>query len=811
MKQLLLIVFVLIWRFLDAQMTATFQKTTNTLCSGLDCLYDGPSILINEIMLSPSNGDGSLSSYTLTSLSQQRGEWIELYNPNLCESIDIGCYYLGNNTNTGHGGYIIPANTIVPPAGFCIIRGVNAPPVPSNLLAQNGGKTVEVIVPAYTNNEGNCTNDIRIWFPNAGGWFAFYDRNGVVQDAVTWGPGNLNDRNGAPCVPVRTGCGTVISLSSYTNIPNNRKTTVTTVDAGSHMNQSIRRETDGGAWNNFGWATYGTCNGPCFNPNATTCDATATITVNGGTAPYTYSWNDSQVQTTATATGLCAGSYIVTVKDASNVTQTFDINIDDFEPTVNINIQNEICLNADNIPIQINPLVGENDVLAISGIGIINGHFDPAAAGEGVHTITCDYSDLNGCRTTAATQIKVLPIPSPTWDINSPYCLPTNANINLNLNPSGGVLTGPGVNGTNFNPTLAGAGNHILNYTVTNEENCSSTITGAAIVVQSAQGSLIIEPHICEGQLSSVPIGNLNNESIRINDIDVTNGINANIFGPGNYTIKYRGNDNNGCLIDFEKPFDIYPNPILTLNIASKVCNNIDISPIEVSPIGGVLSGDHVNGNSIIPGAIPETGLHVLYSYTSDKGCYNEITKSYDIVVAKTPILEYGTDCFFNAIMEGNFQEFKEIKWISDFNKEQLITGNYYLTFDIEGEHSIFFHAIDINNCPSTLQMNVDIPKGLVLADYQVPNVITPNGDGINDYLKMSDKFNECLDYKINIINRWGNHVFTQTNSIPFQGKDLNDQDLPFGVYFYEITAEGIDYKDATYKPYSSGFIEIIR
>ncbi len=47
------------------------------------------------------------------------------------------------------------------------------------------------------------------------------------------------------------------------------------------------------------------------------CDGTATVTPSGGVAPYTYIWNDPNAQTNATAIGLCAGSYSVTVTDAS--------------------------------------------------------------------------------------------------------------------------------------------------------------------------------------------------------------------------------------------------------------------------------------------------------------------------------------------------------------------------------------------------------------------------------------------------------------------------------------------------------------
>ena len=51
------------------------------------------------------------------------------------------------------------------------------------------------------------------------------------------------------------------------------------------------------------------------------CDlqnGSAIVTVNGGTFPYTYSWNSIPVQTGATATQLAGGIYTVTVTDANN-------------------------------------------------------------------------------------------------------------------------------------------------------------------------------------------------------------------------------------------------------------------------------------------------------------------------------------------------------------------------------------------------------------------------------------------------------------------------------------------------------------
>jgi gliding motility-associated-like protein len=58
-------------------------------------------------------------------------------------------------------------------------------------------------------------------------------------------------------------------------------------------------------------------------------DGTATATVTGGYPPYTYSWNTTPAQITATATGLAPGTYTVTIDDAgactNPITQTVTV------------------------------------------------------------------------------------------------------------------------------------------------------------------------------------------------------------------------------------------------------------------------------------------------------------------------------------------------------------------------------------------------------------------------------------------------------------------------------------------------------
>lgn len=61
----------------------------------------------------------------------------------------------------------------------------------------------------------------------------------------------------------------------------------------------------------------------CFG-NST---GTATVNVNGGTAPYTYSWNTNPVQTSATATNLSAGTWMCSITDANGCSNTRSVNI----------------------------------------------------------------------------------------------------------------------------------------------------------------------------------------------------------------------------------------------------------------------------------------------------------------------------------------------------------------------------------------------------------------------------------------------------------------------------------------------------
>jgi gliding motility-associated-like protein len=69
-----------------------------------------------------------------------------------------------------------------------------------------------------------------------------------------------------------------------------------------------------------------------------------------------------------------------------------------------------------------------------------------------------------------------------------------------------------------------------------------------------------------------------------------------------------------------------------------------------------------------------------------------------------------------------------------------------------------------------------------------IPQGISPNNDGLNDYFDLS-----FMDIdKISIFNRFGNEVYIKANyKKEWNGKDMNDNDLPTGTYFYVINING--------------------
>jgi len=77
------------------------------------------------------------------------------------------------------------------------------------------------------------------------------------------------------------------------------------------------------------------------------CTGTTSVTASGGTPGYTYAWSNGA--TTATATGLCVGTYTVTVADANGCSDTTSAVVTE-PPPLTISSTPDLVLCSDDDP-----------------------------------------------------------------------------------------------------------------------------------------------------------------------------------------------------------------------------------------------------------------------------------------------------------------------------------------------------------------------------------------------------------------------------------------------------------------------------
>ena len=89
---------------------------------------------------------------------------------------------------------------------------------------------------------------------------------------------------------------------------------------------------------------------------------------------------------------------------------------------------------------------------------------------------------------------------------------------------------------------------------------------------------------------------------------------------------------------------------------------------------------------------------------------------------------------------------------------------------NLNQNESDFSNIVCVENCPA----------------FELPNVFTPNNDGINDKL-IPVISRQIDDLKLTIFNRWGTIVFETDNlEVEWDGTDINSKKpLSDGVYFY--------------------------
>ncbi len=168
---------------------------------------------------------------------------------------------------------------------------------------------------------------------------------------------------------------------------------------------------------------------------------------------------------------------------------------------------------------------------------------------------------------------------------------------------------------------------------------------------------------------------------------------------------------------------------------------------------------------------------------TDANGCQSEQSSSIDAVLGVNPIaiagpdqeLQYKFETQMNAELDPS--ETGEWSLISGSGRITNINSPTTMVTDLSVGENIFSWKVNNGNCQSSSEVKI------IVDDLFVPSVITPDGDGKNDYFKIS---NTDVKVELIIFDRWGNEEYTNLNYLnDWNGLNDKGKELPSDTYFY--------------------------
>jgi gliding motility-associated-like protein len=247
-------------------------------------------------------------------------------------------------------------------------------------------------------------------------------------------------------------------------------------------------------------------------------------------------------------------------------------------------------------------------------------------------------------------------------------------------------------------------------------------------------------------------------------------------------------------------------------DLAFSYTNQTSVSTGETLTYTWDINGNQVATTQNLTYTLNDAGIYpVTLTATSSFGCESDTTFNMyiyptpeePILAVSTPICP-GDPITFTAEGEPN----SVINWVgpTNFTSDEFVFS-MPINVDQMGWYTAFLTS-EYGCISDTSNVYASILYIYDFDDFEFPNVITPNGDGLNDELDLQTYFKTCEEFTMYILNRWGNVVYEQTlNSTPFSGITEGGQELEEGVYFYKlVVSDSTDDKGV-----KTGFIHIIR
>ena len=490
----------------------------------------------------------------------------------------------------------------------------------------------------------------------------------------------------------------------------------------------------------------------------------ATVSAGGGTTSYNYNWSHNASLHTASASGLTAGTYTVTVIDANLCTVTSSVTI----------TQPAQALTASILPASVTQVgcygnsSGSATVTVSGGTTTYNYNWSHDASlhtanatGLNAGSYTVTVVDANLCTASSTVTItepaSPLTITTPVTNITNVACY-GNSSGSATLTVSGGTGTftyawshNPGLNAATASSLPA----NTYTVTVTDDNLCSETVS---LTITQPTAALTLTPSstssTCGNADGSVTVTANNGTSpYEYVWLNYTDSISHNMENLAAGTYNVTVSDNNGCTSTTSVSVSDMGGPVLSLNQSAQIlCHGVNVGVIEVTATGGTGQLDFLWSGGQTTGLLQnlEAGTYTL-TVTDENNCVatfsHEITEPDTLIagLTPTPVSCFGLSdgaIYLNTFGGTPGYTYEWSNTTSNQNANNLSAGWYYVTIS------------DQNNCLFVDSIQVLQPEILasVLTSEDVAcfgdangsiNLTVTGGNGNNDFAWSSGAIDE--------------------------------------------------------------------
>ncbi|MBI5541761.1 MAG: PKD domain-containing protein [Bacteroidia bacterium] len=338
------------------------------------------------------------------------------------------------------------------------------------------------------------------------------------------------------------------------------------------------------------------------------CDGSATVSMGGGTLPYSYNWSSGGV--TSVITNLCAGSYIATVSDANGCTSTATAVISSPTPlTVNITIADVSCAGQCTGILTSVPSGGTppySNMWSNSFAGSVNNNL---CAGSYTVTVT----DSHTCSVIGTSSITAVPPIVLSAIPTSANCNQSNGALDLTVTNGAAPFTyiwSPSGSTEDLVNIPAG----VYNVTVTDFKGCSQTGSYTVSNIAGPVASIASSTNVtCNGLANGLAQGSVSGGTapFTYSWSNGQNSITATNLIAGTYT--FSATDGVGCVSSVNVTItQLSVLSVLTISSVSPLCNGNCNGSASVLATGGTLPYSY-----LWVGGTPFGGLNATSSMTT--------------------------------------------------------------------------------------------------------------------------------------------------------------------------------------------------